>query len=105
MPSLFLSLSGQNKIQPLASRFGRSYPVPTIRQPGGKFQGQRDGRAHFCRIHPAVDSAEDRSPTAPVLLPLPATLEEAPSKRFRSEERRVGKGGVSTCRYRGSPDA
>src|SRR3546814_20037594 len=32
-----------------------------------------------------------------------AVLDRAPKDRSRSEERRVGKEGVSTCRSRGSP--
>src|SRR3546814_18244411 len=37
--------------------------------------------------------------------PLPPEMQRATSNAWRSEERRVGKGSVSTCRYRRSPYA
>src|SRR3546814_18938571 len=37
-------------------------------------------------------------------IPFPYVIDPGNEMSLRSEERRVGKGWVSTCRYRGSPD-
>src|SRR3546814_15972015 len=61
----------------------------------------------------AVEEAEPAKPIeiveTPVPLPLPGQLQPPPSVKPeagppRSDERRVGKECVSTCRFRGGPD-
>src|SRR3546814_10296113 len=55
-------------------------------------------------IHSSITHSSEKAPTIPVqpMLPLPQQLETSKTSS-RSEERRVGKECVSTCRSRWSP--
>src|SRR3546814_19393284 len=48
-------------------------------------------------------SARTEDGDSPLLKPVPRSPAPGPRRRGRSEERRVGKECVSTCRYRWSP--